>query len=321
VIFVFVMDPVPGINRYTDTTYVLMREAQTRGHTVYYTPVEGLHVINGAVHAHVQQVQFNDDEPFYQLAPVLHVCLDDVDVIFQRKDPPFDFLYLNSTHLLDRVSPRVFIMNAPRGLREANEKLYSLHFPECTPRSMVTSRADDAKEFLRDVGGQAVIKRLDRSGGVGVFLLDVNDKNCNGLIESVTEEGRRYALVQEYLPAVVEGDKRIIVLDGEPVGAVLRKPRPDDLRGNIHSGATTHACAITDEEREMCRLMAPRFRADGLWFVGLDVIGGRVTEINVTSPTGFQEIARLTGVHLEKQFIDFAEAESLRRKAAQGENA
>lgn len=306
-ITLFIMDPLERINTFTDTTYVLMREAERRGHAVNYATLDGLHVRGGAVYAHARRVAFTDGPQFFKILEEHDLALDSVDVVFQRKDPPFDALYLHSTQLLERVDPRVFILNHPRGLREANEKLYALHFPDCTPATIVTCRQDDVLHFLHEAGGRAVIKGLDRSGGVGVFLLDVNDRNRNALIESVTDEGRAYAIVQEYLPAVVEGDKRIILLDGEPVGAVLRRPRADDLRGNIHSGATTHACEITPRERELAARIAPKLRADGLWFVGLDVIGERITEINVTSPTGFQEITRLTGARLEERFLDFAE--------------
>lgn len=317
-ICLFVMDPLERINTFTDTTYVLMREAARRGHEVWYATLEGLHAAAGAIRAHARRVAFVDGGPrFFEVLEERDLALDDVDVVWQRKDPPFDAMYLHSTQLLERVGPRTFVLNHPRGLREANEKLYALHFADCTPRTIVSCRQDDILAFLREAGGRAVIKGLDRSGGVGVFLLNHDDRNRNALIESVTEEGRTYAIVQEYVPAVVDGDKRIIVLDGEPVGAVLRRPRADDLRGNIHSGATTHACEITPREREIVARLAPKLREDGLWFVGLDVIGERVTEINVTSPTGFQEITRLTGVRLEEKFLDFAEARSaaLRQRA------
>ncbi len=302
------MDPLERINTYTDTTYVLMLEAERREHEVWYTTLDGIHVLDGRVHAHARQVRFEQTgHLFFQVVREHDLPLDDVDIVWQRKDPPFDDMYLNSTQLLEAVSPKTFIMNHPRGLREANEKLYALNFPDCTPHTMVSANRDDILYFLKRVGGKAVIKPLNRSGGVGVFLLDAEDKNRNGLIESTTDEGRTYALVQEYLPRVVEGDKRIILLDGEPVGAVLRKPHPEDLRGNIHSGASTHATEITPKEREMVARIAPRLKQDGLYFVGLDVIGERITEINVTSPTGFQEITRLTGVQLEEQFVAFAE--------------
>jgi glutathione synthase len=317
VISVFIMDPLAGVNTYTDTTYVLMREAARRGHTVYHALLQDLYVRGSEVHVHGRAIRFTEDPlRWYETAGEEDLRVDDVDIVWQRKDPPFDFLYLNSTQLLETVSPRVFIFNHPRGLREANEKLYGLHFPDCGPETLVSARRDDILPFLDQVGGKAVIKRLDRSGGVGVYLLDKQDKNRNALIETVTEEGRTYAVVQRYLPGVVDGDKRIIVLDGEPIGAVLRRPRADDLRGNIHSGATTHACEITPAEREMCARIAPRLRADGLWFVGLDVIGERITEINVTSPTGFQEITRLTGEKLETKFLDFAETRARHLRAA-----
>ncbi len=307
-IHVFVMDPLERINTFTDTTYVLMREAERRGHTIYEVHVNRLHVRDGTVRAHARQVRFTEgSERFFEVVAGADLDLNEVDVVWQRKDPPFDALYLYSTQLLETLSPRVFVFNHPRGLRDANEKLYALHFPDFTPRTMVSADRGDILQFLDEIGGRGVIKRLDRSGGVGVFLLEKGDKNRNALIEASTEEGTRYALVQEYVPQVVDGDKRIIVLDGEPVGAVLRRPRADDLRGNIHSGATTHACEITPREREICRAIAPKLRADGLWFVGLDVIGEKITEINVTSPTGFQEITRLTGERLEERFVAFAD--------------
>jgi len=199
------------------------------------------------------------------------------------------------------------VLNDPRGLVNANEKLYALNFPEVIPESLVTADAARLKAFMDRLGGEMIVKPLDGCGGAGVLHVHRGDRNLNALLEMSTIEGTRLVMAQRYLPAARQGDKRLIVLDGEPLGAILRVPREDEHRGNIHVGGRVERSPIDDRDRAICRRLAPRLTADGLYFVGLDVIGGLVTEINVTSPTGVQEIDRLDGVNLEASVIDFVE--------------
>jgi glutathione synthase len=226
-----------------------------------------------------------------------------------RKDPPFDLEYYFATQVLSLVDPtHTFVINDPRGLREANEKLYALNFPTLIPPTLVTRDADRLKGFMGEMGGEMIVKPLDFAGGAGVFHLHRADRNLNALLETATVHGTRMVMAQRYLPEARTGDKRVIVLDGKPLGATLRVPREDETRANIHVGGTCEHAPLTLRDREICATIDPRLRADGLHFVGLDVIGDWVTEINVTSPTGVQEINTLDGVRLESQVIDFVEA-------------
>jgi glutathione synthase len=241
--------------------------------------------------------------------------LDAADAVFIRKDPPFDSEYLYLTLLLERVRGRTLLVNDPRGIRDANEKLYALHFSEHMPRSLVASGRDDILAFVQEVGGKAVIKPLDGAGGHGVMMLSSGDKNNRAIIDLLTVEGRRFAMVQQYLPHVVQGDKRILVLDGRVLGAINRVPRADDLRSNIHVGGNVEPTTVTPKEEAILQSMAPRLAADGLHFVGLDMIGERLTEVNVTSPTGIQELSRHVGRDVAEDVIAWTERKVQEQKA------
>jgi glutathione synthase len=246
--------------------------------------------------------------PPITLAGPEDVLLENVDAVLMRKDPPFDSNYLWATQLLELARDRTLLVNDPSALRDANEKLYALHFLSCMPDTLVTSDKDRIKAFTNEVGGRAVLKPLSGAGGEGVFLLKNDDLNVNAIIETVTHAGKRVAMVQRFLPDVVKGDKRILLLDGEPLGAILRVPQKDDVRSNIHVGGTVVGAQLDDDDRRIVETLAPRLRADGLVFVGLDVIGGRLTEVNVTSPTGIQQMSRLTSTNLSSRVIDWIEA-------------
>jgi glutathione synthase len=224
-----------------------------------------------------------------------------------RKDPPYDLDYYFATLLLERARGQTLIVNDPRGLREANEKLYSLHFPDLIPTTVVTRDAARLRAFLGEQGGEIVVKPLDGCGGRGVFYLHEGDRNIPSLLEMMTDFGRRWTIGQKYLPAARAGDKRILLLDGEPIGAVLRVPREDDLRGNLHVGGRPARTTLDERDRAICAAVAPRLRQDGLYFVGLDVIGGFLTEVNVTSPTGVQEVNALEGGQLETRIVEWLE--------------
>jgi glutathione synthase len=202
---------------------------------------------------------------------------------------------------------RCFLLNHPKGLREANEKLYALRFPEQVPQTLVASDIGALKAFMAELGGEMIVKPLDGCGGTGVFYLSDQDRNTNSILEAATDNGRRLIMAQRYLPEIRQGDKRIIVLNGEPLGAVLRVPLETETRGNIHVGGECVKTDVTGRDREICAALAPLLREDGLYFVGLDVIGSYLTEVNVTSPTGIQEINALNGVRLERQVVDFVE--------------
>jgi glutathione synthase len=216
------------------------------------------------------------------------------------------------TQQLELVKDRVLTLNDPRGIRDANEKLFAFEFAELMPRSLVSSRRDEILDFVQTIGGSAVLKPLDGAGGVGVVLLSTSDRNARSLVDILTREGAELALVQEYQPAVRTGDKRVLLLDGEPLGAILRVPRDDDMRANIHAGGRVVATELSAGEQLIVAAMAEGLRARGLWFVGLDLIGERLIEVNVTSPTGIQELGRFNGQKPEERVIAWVEAHAKR---------
>jgi glutathione synthase len=307
-----IMDPIERINIDKDTTFVLMLEAQHRGHEVYYMQLEDLFIRGGMPFGGFRRVHVTRSTPHYQLGELATGPLDDFHVVLMRKDPPFDMNFFFATHLLSLVDGRkCFVMNSPKALREANEKLYALRFPEQIPQTLVSSDMGRLKEFMDELGGEMIIKPLDGCGGSGVFYLNTQDRNTNSILEMATDNGRKMIMGQRYLPEIRQGDKRIIVLNGEPLGAVLRVPLEQETRGNIHVGGTCVHAEVSSRDMEICQALSPLLREDGLYFVGLDVIGGFLTEVNVTSPTGIQEINALNQVHLESQVIDFIEQKTL----------
>jgi glutathione synthase len=310
--FVVIMDPPSTVLPEADTTFALMEEAEKRGHRVDHCLNTDLVLDAGRLSARVARARFVRDP----LAPIVlgtpeDVSLHEVDAVFVRTDPPFDDNYLWATQMLDAVKRDTLVVNDPHGLREANEKLYTCLFPELMPRTIVTSHKQRIKAFVSEVGGHAVIKPLDGRGGEGVMVLREGDPNVNAIIEATTLGARRAAMVQTFLPEVKIGDKRILLLDGELLGGVLRVPAGDDIRSNLRVGGRAAKCDITDADRKIISTLGPRLRQDGLYFVGIDVIGDKLTEVNVTSPTGIQSMTKLDGVNYPARVIDWVE-----RKAA-----
>jgi glutathione synthase len=306
----FVMDPVGTINTEKDTTYVLMLEAQARGHEVLYLELKDLFVKNAKAFGSAARITLKRGADYYKLGGSETVEMETFDAVWMRKDPPFNQDYIYATYILSLIDPgKTKVINNPRGIRESNEKLYTLYFPEWIPSSVVTKDISQLNKFLTEAGGEIVVKPLDGHGGEGVFYVREGDRNSNVILETVTSFGKQYVLAQKFIKEVSEGDKRIILLNGEPLGAVLRVPKPGgEFRCNFHSGGSPAKSELTDRDLNICKTLSPRLRNDGLYFVGLDVIGGYITEINTTSPTGVQEINRLDGVKLEADVIDFTEA-------------
>ncbi len=304
-----VMDPIERVLVHKDTTFGFMLAAQARGHELFYCEIQHLYVEGGgraAARAAPIEVRLEEGNHF-TLGAWVDLPLGDVDSVWMRKDPPVDAAFLQATYILDHAPARTLVVNEPRGLRAANEKLYTLHFPEVAPETMVARDPARIRAWLDRRGAPLIVKPVDGHGGFGVFFLEPGDRNVPSILETLTAEGRRWIVAQEYLPAAREGDKRVIVIDGEPVGAILRVPRGDDHRGNIHQGGSTVACELTARDREICAALAPRLRADGLSFVGLDVIGGKLTEVNVTSPTGIRELLALSGVDAGDAYVRWVE--------------
>jgi glutathione synthase len=308
-----VMDPVSTVQVDADTSFALMLEAQARGHRVDHALASDLELTDGRVFATVRRatMQRVKEAPILLGEPERVDVGAVIDAVLIRKDPPFDSDYLWLTLVLERLrAERTLVVNDPRGLRDANEKLYACHFPELTPRTLVSASKARIKEFVAEVGGRAVIKPVDGHGGEGVFALLEGDKNFNGLVEHVTRLGKRLAMVQSFIPEVTEGDKRILLIDGQVLGAILRVPQKDDVRSNIHVGGSVKPAELTDADRHIVATVTPKLRADGLFFVGLDVIGGKLTEVNVTSPTGIQQMSRFAGRSCETPVIEWLEAKT-----------
>lgn len=310
--FLYVMDPLARIQIAGDTTFSLMLEAQTRGHEIWFCEPRHLGLEHDRAIAACWPVtarrQVGDH---YLLGPQTTRALDEYDVVFMRKDPPFDMDYYFATLLLERARGKTVLINDPRGLREANEKLAVLNFPKFTPPMVVTREATRLRSFLAEQGGEMVVKPLDASGGFGVFHVRQGDPNTGSILEQSTNLGRRWTVAQRYLIEVRQGDKRILLVDGEPLCAVLRVPAPDDARGNLHVGARPMPTTLNERDLAIIDALGPHLRASGFFFVGLDVIGGWLTEINVTSPTGILEANTLYNEHYETKVIERVEAKVL----------
>jgi glutathione synthase len=289
------MDPIERINIRGDSTFALMLEAQARGHQLaYYTP-DRMALVDGALFATVQAVAVRDEEGnHFTLGEEKRVDLSGFDVILMRQDPPFDLAYISSTHMLERVQPRTLVVNDPAHVRNAPEKVFVTLFPELMPPTVVTRDLAEIKAF-RAEHGDIVMKPLYGKGGDAVFRLSAEDLNFGSLYDLFANIFREPWVVQKYLPAVRYGDKRIILIDGEFAGAINRIPQPDDLRSNMVRGGIAEQTELTWREREICQKLAQPLRERGLLFVGLDVIDGFLTEINVTSPTGIRAIKSFGG--------------------------
>jgi glutathione synthase len=295
----YVMDPLLAVNPDKDTTFALMLESQARGAENLVCGVNDLWTEGARGFAHATHVEVHRptlEKPSHaRILASIDVAFDDVDVIWMRKDPPVDDVFLYACMMLDRADPaRTLVLNNPASLRVANEKLWGLFADDVTPRQIVSSRPDLLVSFVQRMG-KGVLKPLHMMGGMGVMAFDASDKNLRSAADLLTLDGRRPAIAQEFLPAVKEGDKRVILLDGEPVGALLRVARADDVRSNLHVGGTAKQGIVDDADRAICARIGPQLKELGLFFVGIDVIGGKLTEVNVTSPTGVQEIDRLDG--------------------------
>jgi len=306
--FLFIMDPIEHIRIDLDSTFAMMREAQARGHEVLYAEVTALRLEHdepwASVHSctlgSVQGQHVELSEPFEQPLRAL-------DAIFMRKDPPFNMEYIFATYLLEAAEPHALVVNRAANLRNHNEKLYALAFPSFCPESLVSASPKAILRFQDALGKSVVVKPLDGNGGEGIFRVNPEDPNRNVILEVSTRHGTRPVIVQRYLPEAAQGDKRILMVDGVFEGAILRVPGATDPRGNLHVGATSQATTLTSREEELMTVLGPRFREDGHLFVGLDVIGDFLTEINVTSPTGIHEVNTLDGRCVEAAILDAVE--------------
>ncbi len=303
----FQMDPVETVNIDGDSTFVLALEAQKRGYRVYHYTPEALSWREGKVYADMRPVEFRREHGNHAtLGDAETRPLTDMDVVMMRQDPPFDMAYITATHLLELVHPQTLVVNDPRSVRNAPEKLFVTEFADLMPPTLITRQMAEVEAFRRD-HGEIIIKPLFGNGGVGVFHLKDGDSNLDSLMEMFLGTSREPVMVQQFLPDVRAGDKRIVLIDGVVAGAINRVPAEGQIRSNMVVGGVPEKSSLTAREEEICARLGPRLKELGLIFVGIDVIGGWLTEINVTSPTGLQSINRYDGVCLEAQIWDAVE--------------
>ncbi len=302
------MDHIRSIDVDADSTFVLALEAQSRGHGLYHYLPEQLTFDQGRVLARAEPLEVRrGQDGHYTLGDPEVVDLADMDVVLLRQDPPFDMAYITTTHLLGYIHPKTLVVNDPNEVRNAPEKLYATQFPGLMPPTLIASGREEIVAF-REEHKDIILKPLYGNGGAGVFRVAPGDENLNALLEMFTTFYRQPIIAQKYLAEVREGDKRIILIDGEAAGVINRIPAEGETRANMHVGATPVKATLNDRDREICEAIGPDLKARGLIFVGIDVIGDYLTEINVTSPTGLQEINRFDGVNLEAQIWDAIEA-------------
>ncbi len=302
------MDHVSGITIAGDTTFALSLEAQTRGfHLFHYTPQQ-LSMRDGRIFATAEPMIVRDEKSnHFDLGPAEEICLADMDVVLLRQDPPFDMAYITSTHLLERVHPKTLVVNDPAFVRNSPEKIFVTEFPDLMPRTLITRDPAAIAAFRKELG-DIIIKPLYGNGGAGVFHMKAGDRNMASLLETFSQMYREPFIAQEYLPAVRAGDKRIILIDGKPVGAINRVPAEHDSRSNMHVGGRAEASDLTAREEDICARIGPALKARGFVLVGIDIIGDKLTEINVTSPTGVREVKRFGGADIAALFWDAVEA-------------
>jgi glutathione synthase len=300
----FIIDPLAGLKPYKDSSVAMMRAATARGHAVFAAEARQLYVIGGLARAACTTLDVRADDDWYRVVETGDCVLTDFDAVVMRTDPPVDTDYLLATHLLGIAEANgARVLNRPACLRDFNEKLAILNFPQFVAPTLVSAEAAGIGSFLA-THGDIIVKPLTEMGGSGIFRLTLDDPNRNAILETLTYKGRRAIMAQRYLPAISEGDKRILLIDGEVVPwALARIPKVGETRGNLAAGGTARAQPLSSRDRDIAETIAPWAQANGIFLAGLDVIGECLTEINVTSPTGFQEIAAQTGHDVALQFI------------------
>jgi glutathione synthase len=302
------MDHVSTVNIMGDTTFALSLEAARRGHRLYHYTPDRLTQENGRVFARVEEMEVRDEKGnHFSLGEPVRTDLSEMDVVLLRQDPPFDMNYITTTHILDRIHPKTLVVNDPAWVRNSPEKIFVTEFPDLMPPTLITRDAAEVAAFRRE-HGDIIIKPLYGNGGAGIFHLRRDDRNLASLLEMFSQMFREPFIIQRYLPEVRKGDKRIILIDGEAVGAVNRVPAEHDSRSNMHVGGRAEATELTARECEICAAIGPSLRQRGFILVGIDVIGDFLTEINVTSPTGVREVKRFGGADISALFWDAVEA-------------
>lgn len=305
-----VMDPIESIKTYKDSSFAMLLAAQKKGWPIYYMQQNDLFSTNGRVFANTQQLRVDDNtENWFELSSPETIPLAELDVILMRKDPPFDMEYIYTTYLLEAAEREgVLIINKPSSLRDANEKLFATHFPQCCTETLVSSNPQQIREFIKS-RKDVILKPLDSMGGQSIFRLTPDDPNLSVIIENMVQHGKRTIMAQQFIPEITEGDKRILLVNGEAVPYVLaRIPAPGETRGNLAAGGQGVGMEINAREKWICEQIGPTLKAMGLVFVGIDVIGDYLTEINVTSPTCIRELDQQFGLDIGMQLMNCIES-------------
>jgi glutathione synthase len=304
-----VMDPISQVNVKKDSSMAMMFEAQKRGYEIYYMEMKDLYLDQGQCRATAQKLKvFDDTEHWYELDEVNDIAVSELDAVLMRKDPPFDTEFIYATYMLERAEVEgTLIVNKPQSLRDCNEKLFTAWFAEITPRTLVTRNNDKIREFHKKEK-DIIIKPLDGMGGASIFRIKENDANVGVILETLTNHGNQYAMVQEFMPEIKDGDKRILIVNGEPMPYCLaRIPAQGETRGNLAAGGRGEARPLSATDKLIAETIAPELKKRGLYFVGLDVIGDKVTEINVTSPTCIREIEAAYPINISGKLMDAIE--------------
>jgi glutathione synthase len=304
-----VMDPISQVNVKKDSSMAMMFEAQKRGYEIYYMEMKDLYLDQGQCRATAQKLEvFDDTEHWYELDEVNDIAVSELDAVLMRKDPPFDTEFIYATYMLERAEVEgTLIVNKPQSLRDCNEKLFTAWFAELTPRTLVTRNNDKIREFHQKEK-DIIIKPLDGMGGASIFRIKENDANVGVILETLTNHGNQYAMVQEFMPEIKDGDKRILIVNGEPMPYCLaRIPAQGETRGNLAAGGRGEARPLSATDKLIAETIAPELKKRGLYFVGLDVIGDKVTEINVTSPTCIREIEAAYPINISGKLMDAIE--------------
>ena len=305
------MDHVSTVSIAGDTSFALSLEAQRRGHKLFHYTPDRLSMLGGKVFARVEEMTVRDEKGnHFTLSEPVRTDLSEMDVILLRQDPPFDMNYITTTHMLERIHPKTLVVNDPAWVRNSPEKIFVTEFPDLMPKTLITRDPDEIARFRQEMG-DIILKPLYGNGGAGVFHSARDDRNFSSLLEMFAQMFREPYIAQEYLPAVRKGDKRILLVDGEPVGAINRVPAEHDSRSNMHVGGRAEATDLTAREREICNRIGPALKERGFLFVGIDVIGDYLTEINVTSPTGIREVKKFGGADVASLLWDAIERKRL----------
>jgi glutathione synthase len=304
-----VMDPIGSISPKKDSSLAMLLEAEKRQYEIYYMEQKDLYLIKGIAKANSLIINVKDDDKsWYDIQKKITINLGDLDVILMRKDPPFDMEFIYTTYILERAENQgALVINKPNSLRDMNEKVYTAWFPDCAPLTLVTRSMTEMKSFLNE-HKKVVIKPLDGMGGRSIFVVNHDDGNANVIIETLTDHGSRFAMSQVYVPEIKQGDKRILLIDGEPVPySLARIPSADDNRGNIVMGASVEGRNLTEQDYIICKKIGPILKKKGVLFCGIDVIGDYLTEINSTSPTGIRELDRFFDLNIAGLLFDAIE--------------